>query len=219
MVKEIPAVVALSPGGVRVASEIARAYGAPLDVRACLRLEVPGRAHSIFGAVADGEAILVPDRLRSLELPEEYVQGLVEITQREANQIARVWRDGVPALDVAGRIVLLVDDGLSDAVMVTVAAHALREAGVRRLIYMAPVATPELWAALSDYCDDRLLLYPAETAPSAMIGDPEFEQTTGFDVARMIRESRRSDSPAARRSDGLGGQAVGTVGRSAVPSL
>ena len=201
MIEGIPVVVALSPGGMRVASEIARAYGAPLDVRVCLRLEVPGRPNSTFGAVADGEMVIVPDGVRRLDLPKEYVKALVGIAQREANQIAAAWRNGAPGLDLAGQDVVLVDDGLSDAVMVAAAAHSVRAAHARRLVYVAPVATPELWAALSDYCDDRLLLYPVESATSAMISDPHFEQATGVDVGKMIRESRQAGGRTVAQLD------------------
>jgi putative phosphoribosyl transferase len=183
-------VIAISPGGVRVASEIARAYDAPLDVVAGLRLEVPGRPHSIFGAVADGAAILVPERVRELQLPEAYVNGLVEITQREVNRITRDWRSGTPPLRLEGRTVVLVDDGLSEGVMVAAAANALRQAGVRRLIYAAPMASQELFAALSEYCDERLLLHPADAHDTALVCDPQLEQTTRSDVGSMIRRSR-----------------------------
>lgn len=191
IMKETPTIVALSPGGVRVGHEIARALRAPLDVRACVPLEVPGRLHSMFGAVADGTVILVPERQRSLGLPEGYVEVLVEIARRKAHRIAAGLRGGIPALDLAGRPVILVDDGASCAITVTAAAHALRAAGARLLIYLAPVATPELWAALAEYCDERLLLYPVASRVSTLIMDPEFEQTTALDVGRMIRQSRQ----------------------------
>lgn len=189
-VKEIPIVIAVSPGGVRVASEVARAFDAPLDLWIALRLEVPGRVHSIFGAVADGESIVLPERVKQLGLPQDYVDGIVAITHGDVEKLARSWRNGLPALELADKAVILVDDGLSESVLVAAVARALRARGARRLIYAAPAAAPELWAALASYCDDRLLLFPADAPAGAMICDPQFEQTTRLEVAAMLRRSR-----------------------------
>lgn len=190
LIKEAPVVIALSPGGVRVASEIARAFEAPLDVVAGLRLEVPGRFHSIFGAVADASVIVLPDRVRALGLPEDYVQSLVALARLEVDRIARQWRAGVPPVGLKGCTVVLVDDGLSEAVLVEATAGALRSQGVSRLIYAAPIASPQLYAALETSCDERLLLFPVAAPVGPLICDPQFQQTTRFDVGTMIRRSR-----------------------------
>jgi predicted phosphoribosyltransferase len=199
LVREVPTVVALSPGGVRVASEIARSFDAPLDVIPGQRLEVPGRSHSVFGAVADGSPIVLAERVRELGLPDDYVAGMVDITRREVDQVTRSWRGGAPAIDLKGQTVVLVDDGASDAIMVAAAARALHEIGAGRLIYAAPAATQELCSALDDYCDDLLLLFPTDAAADAVVCDPQFEQTTRSDVGMMIRRSRSNVGAAAMR--------------------
>jgi predicted phosphoribosyltransferase len=190
LVKDPPVVIALSPGGVRVASEIARAFEAPLDVIAVLRLEVPGRSHSTFGAVADGSAIVLGERARALGLPEGYVENLVALARDEVERVARAWRAGMPAVRVDGRTVVLVDDGLSEAVLITAAASALQTQGVRRVVYAAPFATSELCRAIEPYCAEPLLLFAADASARAMICDPQFQQTTRIDVGTMIRRSR-----------------------------
>lgn len=190
VVREVPAIVAISPGGVRVASEIARAFEAPIDVVAGYRLEVPGRSHSVFGAVADGSTIVLPERVGALGLPDDYVTGLVDIAQREVDRTARALRGGAPPLEVQGRTVVLVDDGLSDCVLVAATAQSLREHGARRIIYTAPMATPELLSALEPCCDEHLLLYPVEVPVGTVVCDPQFEQTTRVEVGAMIRRSR-----------------------------
>jgi putative phosphoribosyl transferase len=198
VVKEPPAIIALSPGGVRVASEVARVFKAPLDVIAGHRLEVPGRSHSLFGAVADGSAIVLPARVRALGLPDDYVEALVTIGRHEVDRVARAWRNGAPPVGLAGRTVILVDDGLSEAVLVAATAKALRDHALQRLLYAAPMATPELCAALEPYCDERLLLFPTDVQEGAVICDPQFEQTTHIDVGMMIRRSRPDLVQAAR---------------------
>jgi putative phosphoribosyl transferase len=190
LVKDLPVVIALSPGGVRVASEVARAFEAPLDVIAVLRLEVPGRAHSTFGAVTDGSAIVLGERARALGLPGDYVESLVALARDEVERVARAWRAGMPAVSVDVRTVILVDDGLSEAVLITAAASALRAQGARRVLYAAPFATSELCSAIEPYCGEPLLLFPADASARAVICDPQFQQTTRFDVGTMIRRSR-----------------------------
>lgn len=190
LMTEVPLVAAISPGGVRVASEIARDLGAPLDVVAGYRLEVPGRDHSLFGAVADGTTILLPERIRALGLPEDYVNGLVGLARQEVEQDARAWRAGALPLNAAGGTVVLVDDGLSDGILVAAAARALAEQGPRRMLYAAPMATAELLASLPSCCQEHCLLFEADEPMHTIICDSEFEQTTRLEVGAMVRRSR-----------------------------
>jgi len=190
LVRETPAVVAVSPGAVRVASEIARAFEAPLDVIAGRRLEVPGRSHSVFGAVADGSVIVLPERVRVLGLPEDYVAGLVDLARREVDRATRALRGGAAQLNVQERTVVLVDDGLSECVLVAATARALREHGARRIVFATPMATPELLSAMESCCDEHLVLYPVEMPLDTVICDPHFEQTTRVEVGAMVRRSR-----------------------------
>jgi putative phosphoribosyl transferase len=190
IVSDVHAVVAVSPGGARVASEIARAFEAPLDVIPGHRLDVPGRPHSMFGAVADGSAILLPERIRALGLPEDYVAGLVDLAREEVDGAARALRGGAPRLDVRGRTVVLVDDGLSDCVLVAATAQSLHEHGACRIVYAAPMAAPELRAALAPCCEEHLLLYPEDVPTGTVVCEPQFEQTTRVEVGAMVRRSR-----------------------------
>jgi len=190
LVHEVPLVTAVSPGGVRVASEVARAFEAPLDVVPAYRLEVPGRDHSLFGAVANGSAIVLPDRVRALGLPEDYVTGLVALARQEVDRDARAWRSGALPVAVLGRTVVLVDDGLTDGVLIAAAARALHDQDARRIVYAAPMATPELLAALEPCCAEHLLLFAVDEPQRAVICDPQFEQTTRLDVGTMVRRSR-----------------------------
>lgn len=183
-------VVALSPGGVRVGAEIARLHEAPLDIITASRLEVPGRARSVFGAVAAGATLLLPSRVAALGLPEDYVAGMVERARREVEQEAGAWRGGAPPVEVQGRVVVLADDGLSEPVLIAVAVQALRAAGAAQVVFAAPNAGPELCQALTDLVDARVLLYEPDAAPIACIRDPNFVQTTRMDVRNLVRRSR-----------------------------
>jgi predicted phosphoribosyltransferase len=190
LLSESTVVIALSPGGVRVASEIARAFQLPIDVIPVRRLEVFGRPRSTFGAVADGTTLILAERVRQLGLPEDYVTAMADLAHREIDDQASAWRGGAPAVELSGKTVVLADDGLSEAVTVAAAARGLRDQGAVRLIYAAPSASPELTNAVRAECDHCLLLYEETDPKAAFVCEPDFSQTTRFDVRSMVRRSR-----------------------------
>lgn len=188
-VREVPLVLALSPGGARVAGEIARVLEAPLDIIATTRLDVPGRPRSTFGAVADGATVLLEDRIHTLGLPRDYVDGLINLARMEVDRVSAAWRGSEKALAVKDRTVVLVDDGASEAVLVVGAATAIRKLGVARLFFATPTATVELCQALAGVVDERIMLYEPECI-GTQVRDPSFAHTTEFDVHALVRRSR-----------------------------
>ncbi len=190
MIREVPVVLALSPGGARVASEIAKAFEAPLDVIPVHRLEVSGRPRSIFGAVADGTTLILSERVAQLGLPDDYVSAMADLAHREIDLLASAWRGGAPPVSLTGRTAVLADDGLSDPVAIAAAAHSLRGMGATRVIFAAPRANDALCEAIRSECDDFLLLFDDGTPAAAFVCDPDFSQTTRFDVRSMVRRSR-----------------------------
>jgi len=190
LVREPPVVLALTPGAARVGGEIARDLGGTLDVMAVCRLQVPGRDRSTFGAVADGATLLLHDRIAALELPRQYVDLLVELARREVDRRTRLWRGGAAAVPLAGRTVVLADDGCSDPTSVVGAASAIREQGARHVVFAAPTACPETCRGLTGLVDDRLVLFGAEDANQTVVCNPCFAQTTRDDVPAILRRSR-----------------------------
>ena len=193
---DTPLVLAISAGGARVAAEMARVLGAPFDMMAGQRLEVPGRPHSVFGAVADGTVVLLADRIRQLELPPGYVDSLIELAREQVGRITATRRGSEQAIPFAGRSVVLVDDGSADAILVRSAATALREAGAKRLVFAAPLASMDLYQELQALVDDRVLL--EEPGSTTQVRDPSFSQTTEFDIHDLVSSNRRSMSGSAQ---------------------
>jgi len=185
-----PAVVALSPGGTLLGSEIARVLECPLDILAVVRLEVPGRARSTFGAVADSVEIILEKRVRQLGLPEDYVRCLVAMARREVARLTRAWRGAAPALPLRERAVILADDGLGDGLMLSAAATALKEQGAGPLYFSAPTAPMELSRALQATCTDQIFLYRPDAPVAAVVCDPAFAHTTGPEIPVLVRRSR-----------------------------
>src|SRR5439155_5202280 len=121
-------VLALPRGGVPVGYEVARALGAPLDVFVVRKLGVPGHEELAMGAVASGGVMVVsPDLIESLGISESAIDAVAERERRELERRERLFRRSDAPPDVAGRTVILVDDGLATGSTMLAAIAALRK--------------------------------------------------------------------------------------------
>ncbi|HET8623476.1 MAG TPA: phosphoribosyltransferase family protein [Gemmatimonadales bacterium] len=151
---ERPVLLALPRGGVPVAFEVARALGAPLDVCVARKLGVPGAEEVAMGAVAGGTAVVDHELIARLGIPNTYVQRVVA---REIAEMARqegTFRRGRAPIDVAGRTVILVDDGLATGATAYAAVKALRTRNPRRIVFASPVCAPDGAEMLRGVADD-----------------------------------------------------------------
>ena len=148
-------VLGLPRGGVVVAEQVAKELGAPLDVLVVRKLGFPGHEELALGAVASGGAIVVNDDVLA-------VAGLddAELRRRAAARLTVVeemeqrLRGDRPPLELDGRVVVLVDDGLATGATMRVAAVAARRAGASEVVVAAPVASPEAVHSLEALADE-----------------------------------------------------------------
>jgi predicted phosphoribosyltransferase len=145
-----PVVVALPRGGVPVGFEVARALGAPLDVAVVRKLGAPGNPEFGIGAVAEeGVTVIHEDEVRESGLTAPRLAAHVRRETAEVERRARVFRGGRPPLDVRGRTVILVDDGLATGVSAQAAAELMRRRGAERIVLAVPVCAPGSAAAMA----------------------------------------------------------------------
>jgi predicted phosphoribosyltransferase len=154
------------------------------------RLEVPGRRRSVFGAVADRAAVVLPERIRQLDLPSDYVYSLIQVARAEVERVTAIRRGSASAIPLEDRPVVLVDDGSADTILLVGALTALRRAGARYLVFAAPFAGVDLYQALHGLVDERVLLN--EPGSPTQVMDPSFSQTTERDVPEFVRHNRES---------------------------
>ncbi len=187
-----PIVLALPRGGVPVAFEVARALGAPLDVLVARKLGAPGNAEVGIGAIAEGGAYYLNDDLiRELGVTRSY---LAAAARREAVELARrlrAYRHDRPPLDVSGRTVILVDDGLATGVTTRAAVRALRQRSPREIILAVPVCAPETAHALRAECDEVLCGIEPSPFLAVGLGYRDFEQTTDEEVVSLLARAER----------------------------
>ncbi len=139
-------VLGIPRGGVVVAAPVASALQAVLDVTVPRKLGAPGNPELAIGAlaIADGEDIVVLDQrtIESLRVPCEHVERTVEAERAEIARRVREYRGGRPEPSIAGRVVVIVDDGLATGLTAQAAAAAVARQAPRRVIVAVPVAPP-----------------------------------------------------------------------------
>ena len=150
-----PIVLALPRGGVVTASEIARALHAPLDVLVVRKLGAVGQPEFGIGAIApDGVRFVDWSSARLAGMDESDVRTVIEREQRELARREERYRAGREPLDVRGKTVILVDDGVATGVTVRAAIAYLRKRGVGRIVLAVGVIPPQTAEVLRGEVDD-----------------------------------------------------------------
>lgn len=151
-------VLGCAPGGVPIGYQVARGLGVLFDVR--VALELRGRHPRGFGAVGEGGQLAVaPDLVRRSGITTSELGRLIDRQWAAAQAEARRWRRNRPRLHLAGKTVLLVDDGLASEWTLRGVIAGIRREGPRRVILALPVAALETVTALAREVDDTVCLF------------------------------------------------------------
>jgi putative phosphoribosyl transferase len=186
-----PVVLALPRGGVPVADEIARALGAPLDVVVARKIGAPFQSELGVGAVA-GQAppLYDPVLLGQLGLTEEELRPTAERERAELRRREDLYRHGRPALELAGRSAVLVDDGVATGSTARAALRALREAHPARTVLAAPVCSAQAHEMLSGEADDIVCVQVPAAFGSVGFWYQSFPQLSDEEVLDTLRVTR-----------------------------
>ena len=198
-------VLGLPRGGVPVAYEVATALNAPLDVFLVRKVGFPGHEEFAIGALASGGVrVLNVPLIEAYAIPEEEVARLVQRERAELERRERAYRAGRPPLDVAGKTVILVDDGLATGASMQAAVLALKQARPARVVVAVPVAPAETCKALRSVADETVCGLTPE--PFGAVGRwyEDFEQTMDEEVQGLLRRVRaRSLAASGPRTESV----------------
>jgi putative phosphoribosyl transferase len=157
-------VLGVPRGGVPVAFEVAAALKAPLDILVLRKLGVPWQEELAFGAIAQG-GVRVLDR-KIMEMLSLTTAEVEQVTAKEQVELARrekAYRGDRPPLDVRGRTVILVDDGIATGSSMRAAIAALRQMGPAKIVLAVPVAPPSTCERLRPEVDDLICVDTPES--------------------------------------------------------
>lgn len=198
-------VLGLPRGGVPVADEVARALDAPLDVFLVRKLGVPGHEELAMGAIASGGVRVVNDEvLAESRLGAGVIDQVAAREQGELDRRERAYRDDLPPPDVAGKIVILVDDGLATGSTMRAAIEALRRKQPKMIVVAVPVGAPGVCRAIGHLADESVCALTPEAFYAVGQWYDDFSEVTDADVRAILASSRSSGAvdEAGRAANG-----------------
>ena len=185
-------VLALPRGGVPVAYEVARTLRAPLDIFVVRKLGVPGHEEFAMGALAPGGVCVFDERIADgLGIPQEDVSRALHSAVRELTRREHAYRGDRPPIDVSGRTVILVDDGLATGSTMRAAIAALRRQSPAWIVVAVPVAARETCAELSVEADDVVCAATPQPFHAVGLWYEDFSQTPDDDVRELLAAAER----------------------------
>lgn len=159
LAEEKPVIVALPRGGVPVAKEIADALGAPLEILAVRKLGTPQNPEYGIGAIAeDGTCVIDTEAVGVLRIPNGELDAIVARETAELARRVKAYRGDRLPLELEGRTVIVVDDGVATGVTDTAALLAVRHQNPRRIVLAVPVCSPDALERLRDKADEIVCL-------------------------------------------------------------
>ena len=195
-----PIALALPRGGVPIGFEVARRVAAPLDVLIVRKLGTPGQEELALGAVATGgSTYLNADLIRTLGIPDEVVEQIRRRELAEVDRRSASYRGTRPWPALAGRSVIVVDDGAATGATALAGIAALRLQGPAEIVVALPVAPQETVARLRQVADRVVCLEEPATfyAIGSWYGD--FDQVSDDEVIDLLARAASAHAAVADR--------------------
>lgn len=174
-------------GGVPVAYELARSLGVPLEVFVVRKLGVPGQEELAMGAIASGGIVLFNEFLiAQLDLDESIIQTVIKREKKELERREFLYRRNRPPLQLSGKTVILVDDGIATGFTMRVAVLAIRKQNPKHLVIAVPVAEPSIYKTMEAIADQ--IVCPLKPIYFNAVGQwyDDFAQVSDDEVIEML---------------------------------
>ena len=183
-------VLALPRGGVPVGYEVAKTLNVPLDVFVVRKLGVPGHEELAMGAIASGGTkVINQDVVDILKIPESIIDAVASQEEEELKRREEAYRAGRPQIQVEGKKVILVDDGIATGATMRAAIAALRQLKASWIIVAAPVIALDTFNALRGHADDMIAVIAPEDFGGVGRWYEDFSQTTDKEVRELLLDA------------------------------
>jgi predicted phosphoribosyltransferase len=182
-------VLALPRGGVPVAFELAKALNAPLDVILVRKIGAPGQPELAAGAVVDGgspETVINEDVKDALGIEDSYIEEESARQLAEIERCRKLYIGDRSRPEIAGKTVIVVDDGIATGATVRAAVHAVRRRSPERLVLAVPVAPPDSVESLRGEVDELICLHTPTLFGAISLYYNEFHQLDDEEVASLL---------------------------------
>lgn len=194
-------VLGIPRGGLPVAREIADALAVPLDVIVVRKLGAPGQPELGIGAVVDGDhprAIFNQDIIEHLGVEDEYIKAEIARQLKEVQRRETAYRGGRPKIPLAGKTVIVVDDGIATGSSIRAALRGVRRQKPERLVLAVPVAPAESIEALRSDADEIVCLETPEDFFAVGQFYHDFHQVSDDEVKTILRMERPAEAHVQR---------------------
>lgn len=186
--KENTLVLALPRGGVPVAHEVAKSLSLPMDIWLVRKLGVPGHEELAMGALAAGNTCYLLDTrlIHSLGIPAYAVEEVIAKETMELQRRETLYRKGRPPPQVAGKTIIVIDDGLATGASMRAAIESLQHAKAGHIVVAAPVGAAETCSMLASIADE--VICPEKPAPFSGVGQwyQDFSEVSDQEVTRLL---------------------------------
>jgi len=191
-------VLGLPRGGVPVAAAVASALKLPLDVFVVTKLGTRSQQELAMGAVAEGGVQVLDLSLAELlAISEHEIQEVAAAGRKELESHVILYRGGRPPLDLKGRTVILVDDGIATGCSILSAIAAIRRKSATRIVVAVPVAPATGCSAIQMEADEFVSVEQPEMFLSVSQWYSDFAQVSDDEVQRLLQKAEASMARAA----------------------
>lgn len=188
-------VLALPRGGVPVAAPVAQALSADLDVLIVRKLGAPGQEELAIGAICQDIEVIDRGLIARLGVGDRRLDAILRREHAELDRRVARYRHGLPPPRIAGRTVVVVDDGMATGSTMLAACRALREAAPDELIAAVPVASPEAVRKVETVADRVVSLDTPRYFGAVGAFYDDFGQTTDEEVLAILELRRPTNRP------------------------
>lgn len=190
-----PVVLGIPRGGVAIAAVLADELGADLDIVLSRKLRAPGQFELAIGAVSENGEVLLNERFRDVwGMDDDYLQQEIRTQKREIARRQRLFREVHARVPLAGRSVIVTDDGIATGSTMIAALHVLRslplEQRPREVIVAVPVAAADRLADIRPLCDELVCLLQPEFFLAIGQFYRDFTQFEDDDVVALLKRAR-----------------------------